>query len=621
MILTSLEGQTLGKYRVLEPLGAGGMARVYRAYHPQLDRYVAIKVLRSDLTDDEEFLARFQREARAVAGLRHPHIVQVYDFDVQDNLYYMVLELLEGDTLKVRLADYRRRNERLPWGEMARILLDVLDGLAYAHSEGMVHRDIKPANILLSGRGQAVLADFGIAQIVGGTRHTASGAVMGTLNYIAPEQGFEGRSDARSDLYSLGIVFYEMLTQRTPFEADTPLAILMKHLNDPLPLPRQIDPAIPASFERVVLKVLAKNAEDRYQNAAEMAQAVYQAAIEAGCELPTRVSLPLSFTTSEAPAEPVAVFSGTAREKIAETGFAADDTDANLSQHLAAERSGGDPTSSAEGEPSVKALGQELFSAVGELGRVVMGQVVQGLREAARTAEGSSAQAIREAAKSTEKALAAGKTTPSIPTEERPAAPKTFSQAPAVDWDGQYAAEAIDRHTARKMRRAARKMERAALEMEQSDGACGGVARSIFSALTLLVVVNLGLFWVAGAADRWAIYEIGWPIQLFLLSMALCMIMIAVGRSGMLIPIGLIFGNGIILSYYSLTGHWEHWTYLWPLEVLLVIGVIWLTVSVSGRGKFSRRFSRLIGWVLWLLAAGMSYVIFVAVSDLPPIPG
>src|SRR5512143_3669794 len=164
----SLEGQTLGKYRVLEPLGAGGMARVYRAYHPQLDRYVAVKVLRSDLTDDEEFLARFQREARAVAGLRHPHIVQVYDFDVQDNLYYMVLELLEGDTLKVRLADYRRQNERLPWGEMARILLDVLDGLAYAHGEGMEHRDIKPPNILRSGGGQAVRADFGIAQMVGG---------------------------------------------------------------------------------------------------------------------------------------------------------------------------------------------------------------------------------------------------------------------------------------------------------------------------------------------------------------------------------------------------------------------------------------------------------------------
>jgi serine/threonine protein kinase len=208
MILTSLEGQTLGKYRVLEPLGRGGMARVYRAYHPQLDRYVAIKVLRSDLVDDEEFLARFRREAQAVAALRHPNIIQVYDFDVQDSLTYMVMELLEGDTLKARLNDYRVRDEQMPYGDVVHILLDALDGLAYAHSEGMIHRDVKPANIMLTRHGQAVVTDFGIAQMVGSTQLTAAGALMGTLNYIAPEQGLEGRSDARSDIYSLGIVLY-----------------------------------------------------------------------------------------------------------------------------------------------------------------------------------------------------------------------------------------------------------------------------------------------------------------------------------------------------------------------------------------------------------------------------
>ena len=253
---STLQGQTLGKYRVLDPLGRGGMARVYRAYHPQLDRYVAIKVLRSDLAEEEDFLERFRREARAVAALRHPNIVQVFDFDVQDDVYYMVMELMEGDTLKTRLNDYRLRGERMAWGEMVRVLLDVLDGLAYAHGEGMIHRDIKPANVLLTKRGQAVMADFGIAQIVGGIRHTASGVLMGTLDYIAPEQGLEGQSDVRSDIYSLGIVLYEMLTQRTPFDADTPLAVLMKHLHDPLPLPRQIDPQIPEPFERVVLKAL-----------------------------------------------------------------------------------------------------------------------------------------------------------------------------------------------------------------------------------------------------------------------------------------------------------------------------------------------------------------------------
>ncbi len=214
MFRSSLTGQNLGKYRVLEPLGSGGMARVYRGYHPQLDRFVAIKVLRSDLVEDELFLTRFRREAQSVAALRHPNIVQVFDFDVADDNYFMVMELLDGDTLHTRLNDYRVRDEQMPPGEIVRILLDVLDGLGYAHQEGMIHRDIKPANILLTRRGQAVLADFGIAQIVGGTRHTVSGALLGTLNYMAPEQGLEGVSDVRSDLYSLGVVLYEMLTRR-----------------------------------------------------------------------------------------------------------------------------------------------------------------------------------------------------------------------------------------------------------------------------------------------------------------------------------------------------------------------------------------------------------------------
>jgi serine/threonine protein kinase len=142
-VSSSLQGKLLGRYRVLEPLGRGGMARVYRGYHPGLERYVAIKVLSPELVG-EPSLARFQREARAVAALRHPNIVQVYDFDVQDGLYYMVMELLEGDTLHVRLNDHRVRGERMPWGDAVRILLDVLNGLAYAHSQGVIHRDIKP---------------------------------------------------------------------------------------------------------------------------------------------------------------------------------------------------------------------------------------------------------------------------------------------------------------------------------------------------------------------------------------------------------------------------------------------------------------------------------------------
>ncbi|HSJ56358.1 MAG TPA: protein kinase, partial [Anaerolineae bacterium] len=266
MATDSLEGQNLGKYRVLEPLGRGGMARVYRAYHPQLDRYVAIKVLRSDLVEEAEFLARFRREARAVASLRHPNIVQVFDFDAREDIYYMVMELLEGDTLHRRLDDYRAREERMPAGEALRIVLDVLEGLEYAHSEGMIHRDVKPANILLTRKGEAVLTDFGIAQIVGGTRHTVSGALMGTLSYMAPEQAMEGQCDVRSDIYSLGIVLYEMLTGEPPFDAETPLAILLKHVNDPLPLPRSRVPDLPEPVERVVLKALAKRRQDRYES-------------------------------------------------------------------------------------------------------------------------------------------------------------------------------------------------------------------------------------------------------------------------------------------------------------------------------------------------------------------
>ena len=326
MFRSSLTGQNLGKYRVLEPLGSGGMARVYRGYHAHLDRYVAIKVLRSDLVEDELFLTRFRREAQAVASLRHPNIIQVFDFDIADGIYFMVMELLDGDTLHTRLNDYRVRDEQMPWGEMVRILLDVLDGLDYAHQEGMIHRDIKPANILLTRRGQAVLADFGIAQIVGGTRHTMSGALLGTLNYMAPEQALEGSSDVRSDLYSLGIVLYEMLTRRPPYDADTPLAILLKHVNDPLPLPTELNPEIPAPLERIVLKALAKEPDGRFQSAPQMADALKTAAAEAHLALPTRISLPLTFSTSDDPSDSVAVFSGTARQKLADVAFAAEDT-------------------------------------------------------------------------------------------------------------------------------------------------------------------------------------------------------------------------------------------------------------------------------------------------------
>jgi serine/threonine-protein kinase len=327
----SLEGQTLGKYRVLTPLGAGGMARVYRAYQPGLDRYVAIKVLRTELVEEEEFLARFKREAQAVAALRHPNIVQVYDFDSEGDIYYMVLELLEGNTLKAKLNDYRVRTERLPLAESVRILKEALAGLAYAHQAGLIHRDLKPANLMLTKQGQTVLTDFGIAQMIGGTQYTATGVIMGTVNYMAPEQGLRGQSDACSDVYALGIVFYEMLTGRVPFDGDTPLAIMMKHVNEPLPLPHTLNPEIPESLERILLKALSKQPEDRYQSAAEMADA-----LRAAQATPQESG---SADTITRTVTPLGVYSGPARAALTDSDFAQDDTDASLESKLTPIRS------------------------------------------------------------------------------------------------------------------------------------------------------------------------------------------------------------------------------------------------------------------------------------------
>jgi tRNA A-37 threonylcarbamoyl transferase component Bud32 len=328
-----LEGRTLGKYRVLQPLGQGGMARVYRAYHPQLDRYVAIKVLRRDVAGEAEMNARFRREAKAVAALRHPHIVQVFDFDTQEDLCYMVMELVEGDSLKARLTDYRTRGLRLPAGEAVRIMLDALDGLDYAHRAGIVHRDLKPANILLTGDGAAVLSDFGIARVADGTQYTKSGAMMGTLQYMAPEQGM-ARGDARSDLYSMGIVLYEMLVGEPPFDADTPLAILLKHMNDPLPIPREKNPDVAEPLERVLLKALAKQPEDRYATAREMARALADAAAASGLSVPERVSRPMSFPAAASAADTVSIYTAADRARLAQAAFTKDRTDADLERSL-----------------------------------------------------------------------------------------------------------------------------------------------------------------------------------------------------------------------------------------------------------------------------------------------
>src|SRR5512141_2645522 len=273
----ALIGKTIGRYQITEHLGRGGMAEVYKAYQPSLDRYVAIKLMHSFLAEEKEFLARFEREAKVVATLRHPNIVQVFDFDVENGVYYMVMEFINGDTLKSRLQKLEERGEWVSTDDAARIILAVGSALKYAHERGMVHRDVKPANVMITEDGQVILTDFGIAKIVTSSNLTASGAMVGTPSYMAPEQGMGQPGDERSDIYSWGVMLYQLMIGRLPYDADTPLAVVLKHINDPLPLPRSVKPDLPEPLERVILKSLAKNPADRYQKVGELMADLRQA--------------------------------------------------------------------------------------------------------------------------------------------------------------------------------------------------------------------------------------------------------------------------------------------------------------------------------------------------------
>ena len=268
--MDSMIGKTVGKYRIVEHLGRGGMAEVYKAYQPSLDRYVAIKMMHTFLADEKEFLARFEREAKVVATLRHPNIVQVYDFDVESGVYFMVMEFINGETLKTRMQDLESAGQWISTEDAGRIILAVGSALKYAHERGMVHRDVKPANVMITTDGTVILTDFGIAKIVSASNLTASGAMVGTPSYMAPEQGMGQPGDERSDIYSLGVMLYQLMLGRLPYDADTPLAVVLKHINEPLPLPQAIKPDLPDDLNRVILKSLAKDPADRYQKVSEM---------------------------------------------------------------------------------------------------------------------------------------------------------------------------------------------------------------------------------------------------------------------------------------------------------------------------------------------------------------
>ena len=275
-------GQKIGRYEIKEKLGRGGMAEVYKGYQASLDRFVAIKLMHAFLVSEEGFLARFQREARAIARLNHSHIVGVYDFDTySDDTYYLVMEYIGGGTLKDRLQELANRGEHLPLDEAIRITLEITDALAYAHRQGMIHRDIKPANIMLTEAGKAVLTDFGIVKLVGGLQssiaQTATGALIGTPAYMSPEQAMGKPGDERGDIYSLGVMLFQMVTGKLPFDADTPLAVVMKHVNEPVPMPISFNPDVPFRLQEVILKALEKDPERRFQTADEMVTALRRA--------------------------------------------------------------------------------------------------------------------------------------------------------------------------------------------------------------------------------------------------------------------------------------------------------------------------------------------------------
>jgi formylglycine-generating enzyme required for sulfatase activity/tRNA A-37 threonylcarbamoyl transferase component Bud32 len=267
-------GQFIGRYQIQELIGQGGMAVVYKAFDTRLERPVAIKLLRMGVFPPDslaQILQRFEREAKSLAGLSHPHIVNVLDYGEHESAPYLVLEYLPGGSL------HRRVGNRMPSSEAAGLLLPVARALAYAHQRSIVHRDVKPSNILLSESGDPKLADFGIAKILedtAGATLTGTGVGIGTPEFMAPEQSLGLPVDARADVYSLGVVLYQFVTGKTPFNAETPMQVILKHISEPLPSPRQFAPDLSEEVEQILIKALAKKPEQRYPDMSSFAEAL-----------------------------------------------------------------------------------------------------------------------------------------------------------------------------------------------------------------------------------------------------------------------------------------------------------------------------------------------------------
>lgn len=255
------------RYEILEQIGMGGMARVFRALDHRLNRQVAVKVLRDDLAEDAELRRRFHEESQAVAMLSHPNIVAVYDVSRSSDLEYIVMELIDGITLKQYM---QKKGNKLNWREALHFITQIVKALGHAHSRGIIHRDIKPHNIMVLRDGSVKVADFGIARVASGGHSTLTQEALGSVHYISPEQARGSHIDARSDLYSAGVVLYEMITGRLPFEGDTPVSVAIQHINS-IPLsPREIDPSIPEALEAITMKAMAPDPDNRYLSADEM---------------------------------------------------------------------------------------------------------------------------------------------------------------------------------------------------------------------------------------------------------------------------------------------------------------------------------------------------------------
>ena len=254
------------RYEIIEKIGNGGMATVYKAKCHVLNRYVAIKILKDEFTTDSEFIKKFNTEAQSAASLTHPNIVSVFDVCNEGNLYYIVMELIQGKTLKEIIVE----DGILSWKWSVNIAIQIASALETAHKNNIIHRDIKPHNIIITEDGIAKVTDFGIAKAVSNSTITAFGTTIGSVHYFSPEHARGGYTDAKSDLYSLGIVMYEMLTGKVPFDADTPVSVALKQVQEEPVDPIKYNPNIPISVNRIILKAMQKDPNLRYQNATEM---------------------------------------------------------------------------------------------------------------------------------------------------------------------------------------------------------------------------------------------------------------------------------------------------------------------------------------------------------------